>query len=127
MRKPLAHDEVAVGLEARRQRPFHLLVGEDVDVGIDDEHVLHVGERAEDGRDRVARFARDALAHRDAHVVDAAARRRRIDRDRLAHRGLERAPDQHLGAQRAELRGVGAAHGVAADGRGLEQRVARGA
>src|SRR5262249_44984370 len=29
------HDQVAVGLEARRERPVHLLVREDVDIGID--------------------------------------------------------------------------------------------
>src|SRR5436189_101823 len=46
-----------------------------------------------------------------------------VDRYRLADRGLERAPDQHRGAQRRELRGVRAAHGGAADGEGLEQRI----
>ena len=118
------HDEVAVGLEARRHRPVHLLVGGDVDVGIDDEHVLDVDEARHAGRDGVARLAGHALAQRDADIEIAAARRRRIDRDRLAHRELERLPDHDLGAHRGEHRGVGAAHGAAADGRGLEQRVA---
>src|SRR5262245_58464327 len=72
------HHEIAVGLEARRQRPFHLLVGEDVDVGIDHEHVLDVGERAERRRDGVARLAGYTLAYGDAYIVDTAGRRRRI-------------------------------------------------
>ena len=38
--------QIAVGLEARGERPVHLLVGEDVDVGIDHEHVLDVGQRS---------------------------------------------------------------------------------
>ena len=42
----------------------------------------------------------------------------------FAHRGLQRAPDHHLGAQRVEQRGVGAGERISADGRGLEQRVA---
>ena len=45
----------------------------------------------------------------DAHVVVAAAGRGRIDAARFAHGGLQRAPDDHFGAQRAELRGVGVA------------------
>ena len=118
------HHKIAVGLETGRQRPFHLLVGEDVDVRIDHEHVLDIGERTERGRDRIARFARYALADGDAHVIDTAGGGRGVDRDRLAHRAFERAPDQHLGAQRTELRSVGAAHGGPADGERLEQRIA---
>ena len=121
--QPREHDQVAIGLEARGQRPVDLLVGEDVDVGIDHEHVLDVGERTEAGGDGVARLARHALADGHPHVEHAAARRRRIDGERLAHRDFERAPDHHFGAQGRELRGVGARERAAADGRGLEQRV----
>ena len=58
------------------------------------------------GRDRVARLARDALAQRDADVEIAAARGGGVDRDRLAHRDFERAPDHHLGAHRASSTAV---------------------
>ena len=73
--------------------------------------------------DRVARLARHALTQRDAHVEHAAARCGGTDAERLAHRAFERAPDHHFGAQRAELRRVGAGEIFAADGRGLEQCV----
>ncbi len=105
----LHHHEVAVGLEAGAERPVHLLVGENVDVGIDYEHVLDVDQRPEAGGDRVARLARDALAQRHPEVEHAAARRRGVNGNGLAHRGLERAPDHDLGAQRVEQRGIGAA------------------
>src|SRR6266705_3122353 len=117
------HDEVAVGLEARRERPVHLLVRKNVDVRIDDEHVLDVGEAAEGRGNGVPRLARHALSHRDAQRVHASARGRRIHRHDLAHGRLERAPDHHLGAKGVQLRGVGAAETAAADGRGLEERV----
>src|SRR6478672_13128406 len=55
------HHEVAVGLEARGQRPVDLLVGEHVDVIVHHEHVLDVAGRAEHGSDGVARLARIAL------------------------------------------------------------------
>src|SRR5215469_12638576 len=66
------HDEVAVGLEARGQRPVDLLVGEDVDVVVDHEHMLDVAGGAKHRGDSVARLAGIALTQRDAHVVHAA-------------------------------------------------------
>src|SRR5262249_4741592 len=76
-RPKFARDHVvAVRLEAGGERPFHLLVGEDVDVGIDHEHVLDIGKRSERCSDGVAGLARYALAHGDAHVVHAAGRGR---------------------------------------------------
>ena len=44
--------------------------------------------------------------------------------NRFPHRGFERAPDHHFGAQRVEQRGIGARERPPADGRGLKQRVA---
>ena len=64
-----------------------------------------------------------ALAQRDAHVVHAAARRRRVHRERLAHRRHQRRPGGRLGLHGGELRGVGIRERAAADGQRLEQRV----
>src|ERR1700674_3751672 len=117
-------NQVAVRLETSRQRPIHLRVGKNVDIGVDHEYVLDVGERPVTGGDGIAGFAGNALAQRHPDVKHAAPRGRRIDRNRLAHRRLECAPDHDLGAQPRELRRVGCAERAPADRRRLEQRVA---
>src|SRR4029079_19376100 len=81
------------------------------------------GERAHAGADGVARLPRHALADGDADVERAAARRGGIDGDRFALGRLKGVPDADLGSQRRKLRGVGPAERLAADRRGLEQRV----
>src|SRR5262249_11584859 len=118
------HDEVAVGLEARGQRPVDLLVGKDVDVVVDHEHMLDVAGGAEHRGDGVARLAGIALTQRDAHVVHAAGGCGAANRYRLANGMLQHAPDRGLGLGGAELRRVGEGEPRAADGHGLEQRIA---
>jgi len=119
-----ADNEVAIGLKAGRKRPLHRLVGKDVDVRIDDEHVLHFSVGPERRGDRVAGLAGNALAQRDAQVCHAAASRRRIDGERLPHGTLQRAPGRGFGTDRVELRGIGRTHVAPADRQRLEERVA---
>ncbi len=54
-------NEVAVSLESRGQRPVHLRIGENIDVWVDNEHMLDVRARSERRGDGVARLARRVL------------------------------------------------------------------
>ena len=67
-------DQIAVGLEACCKGPVDLLVGKDVDVGINHKHMLHVRKAAEHRRDRIARLARDPLPDRHAKIECSPAR-----------------------------------------------------
>ena len=114
-------DEVAVGLEAGRQRPIHLLVGEDVDVGVDHEHsASHWRARRSRRRWRCAP-RRHALTDRDSQRVHAAARR--VHRRRPARAGAPQRR-QTIALVRTPLScavSVRVQRLAGADSRGLEQ------
>ena len=87
-RNALQDHQILVGLEARAERPFDLQVVADVDVLVEHEDVLEPRDAAEQRGDGEPRLAEAALPDRDAQRVRAARRVPRIDRDRIAPRGL---------------------------------------
>jgi len=74
--------------KTRAERPFDLQVVADVDVLVEDEMCLS-REMPPNSAEMQAGFAEAALPDRDAHGVRAARRVPRIDRDRIAPRGLQ--------------------------------------
>src|SRR5215469_3508498 len=116
----LQDDEILIGLEARPERPFDLPIIVNVDVLVEHVNVLEPHDSAEQRGDGHPSFADDARLDRDAQRVRTARYRPQIDRDRLAHRGLE---DLHCLGLGAHCSDVGAVRLVQDERGAVQQRV----
>src|SRR3989454_612814 len=91
------HDETAVRLEARRDRPLHIAVVEDVDVLVDDDDLFHRGVRAEGRHDRVLAVALVLLADRDDSMEPGTAAFRQADGLHVRHGAGDGLAETRLG------------------------------